>query len=136
MLLEFTGISSEFVFKPGNCLCNGNQQLRATTPANGLLNVRAEYKAKAPPCENPPKTIRSAGTPFSISVLIILCIFTEAALMPSSSSGPEISKVFKSNHDGIRKPAFKETGCVGAVGQTTFMQLGRMAAKALLQPCL
>lgn len=129
-----TGIESGEILSPGNCLCNGNQQDSDITPPKGFGNVRAEYRAKAPPCENPPTIIRSDSMPALISLLISVCRFCDALRMPSASSGPEMSKVFRSNHDGIWKPAFNVTGIVGAVGHMTFICGGRILPIAELQP--
>ena len=81
----------------GNCLCNGSQQDKAITPANGFGNNRAEYNAKAPPCENPPTTIRFEAIPHLISCSIIEWTSSVARRIPSSSSGPLASNVLRSN---------------------------------------
>lgn len=130
------GISSPLTLDAGNCLCRGSQQESASTPASDWSKVKVEYSAKAPPCENPPSTIRLAGMPADTSFRIKPCMLSRAAFMPASSSSPPISSVIRSNQEGMRNPEFNDTGCVGAVGQITFMKGGRMAAKALLQPCL
>lgn len=97
----------------GNDLCNGSQQLNAITPPSCLGYTKAEYKARAPPCEKPPKMILLGGMPSLISSSIILWMVAVAFLMPSSSSGLFASKLFKSNQDGILNPALSDTGIVG-----------------------
>lgn len=148
-----TGISFGDFIAAGKVLCKGSQQDKATTPATLCVKVKAEYIAKAPPCEKPPRRIRSAGIPPLISCSIMPCINLAAFLIPavhnynekvnilknkapSSSSGPPASKAFKSNQLGILNPAFKVTGIVSAVGQTTLTWAGLREAIALAQPCL
>lgn len=120
--------------EPGKFLCIGNQQDRAITPAKGSAKVSAAYSARAPPCENPPNIMRLAEIPACISLRIISWTFFVAFLMPSSSSGPPMSNVFRSNQDGIRNPAFRVTGIVGAVGQMTFMSGVRIMPMVVAHP--
>lgn len=66
-------------------------------------------------------------------IIYLISIYTN---IPSSSSGPDSSNDFKSNQLGIRKPAFKVTGIVGAVGHITLTCGSLKAPMALAHPCL
>jgi hypothetical protein len=67
------------------------------TPARGFGKRRAEYSARAPPCEKPPITMRFEAIPLFISCSIIEWISSVARRIPSSSSGPFASNVRRSN---------------------------------------
>ena len=51
----------------GKLAWRGSQVLRAITPANLCEEIRAVYRAVAPPWEKPPMNIRSVGMPALIS---------------------------------------------------------------------
>lgn len=76
------------------------------------------------------------GIPAFTSLSTIECINLHAFFIPSVSSGPDESNVNKSNQLGIRKPAFKVTGIVLAVGHITFTNGCRISPIALAHPCL
>ena len=58
----------------GKDLCRGSHVLSAMMPAReGLWTVSAEYRATAPPWENPPTTMRSREMPFFSSSDIKFC---------------------------------------------------------------
>uniref|UniRef100_A0A7G3B7I5 Uncharacterized protein n=1 Tax=Lutzomyia longipalpis TaxID=7200 RepID=A0A7G3B7I5_LUTLO len=119
----------------GKFLWSGSHDESAMTPARGSGKVSAAYSASAPPCEKPPMIIRPAEMPSLISPAMSLCTFAVAARIPSSSCGPDTSRVLRSNHDGILKPALRVTGIVGAVGHITFILGVRIPAIAVAQPC-
>lgn len=77
-----TGTSSGAFIAAGKDLCRGNQQDNATTPASLSGNINAEYSAKAPPCENPPRSILFDGMPPFISFSIIAWTCLVAFLIP------------------------------------------------------
>lgn len=93
-----------------------------TTPAKGEGHMRPVRIEIAPPCENPPTTMRSEGMPAWI------CLFTKAWIVltlsrsPFSSSGASGLRDKISNQDGILAPMFKLTGWIGASGKTQFTQ--------------
>lgn len=69
VIIDFTMIMTLKLTEENN-LFIGSQQDRAMMPANFFGNVRAEWIANAPPCENPPTIMRSDEIPSLISFSI------------------------------------------------------------------
>ncbi|CAG2107486.1 unnamed protein product [Medioppia subpectinata] len=105
-IIIMTGTSLLSLMSDSICWCFGSQQLNPKMPPK----VRPAYSASAPPCEKPPNTIRLAAIPDLSSFAINSWTRTVALLMPSSSTRASDSSEKRSNHEGIGKPPFRDTG--------------------------
>ena len=72
--------------------------------------------------------------PELISASIRLRMYSAAALIPASSSGPLGLRVLRSNQDGIWKPELRVTGILLALGQMSFTPGGLMEDRVLAHP--
>ena len=73
-------------------------------------------------------------SPELISASIRDKIYSAAALIPASSSGPFGLRVLRSNQDGIWKPELRVTGILLALGQMSFTPAGLTEDRVLAHP--
>lgn len=90
---------------------SGNQLDMTRTPARRLWNVRAEYMARAPPCEKPPNRILvDDNLDADISSSIRSCNLYTSRIMLFSSSILFSSIDDKSNQAAVGYPLFNVNG--------------------------
>mmetsp|Transcript_6671 Transcript_6671/g.23553 ORF Transcript_6671/g.23553 Transcript_6671/m.23553 type:complete len:250 (+) Transcript_6671:1529-2278(+) len=94
----------------------GNHELSATMPPTGML--RSVCRATAPPCENPPTTMRSLGIPFDTSCSTMSWTIRTLSMRPCLSSTKFSPRSARSNQPGMDIPWLIVIGRFGAVGKT------------------